>query len=54
MLEEKQRSPIPDAITGAHFDEDRLRGLGVAGVKVDFDRRPYNTTMRVCDLNSVH
>ena len=25
---------IPDLITSANFGEDRLRGLGVAGVKI--------------------
>jgi len=45
---------IPDVITYANFGEDRLRGLGVAGGQnlpfcIDFDRRLYNTTVRVCD-----
>jgi len=45
---------IPDVITCTNFGEDRLRGLGVAGgqslpFSIDFDRHPYNTTVRVCD-----
>jgi len=44
---------IPDIITFANFGENRLRGLGVTGglpFSIDFDRRPYNTTVRVCDV----
>jgi len=50
---------IPDVITSANFGEDRLRGLGVAGgqnlpFSIDFDRRPYNTLVRVCDADVWH
>ena len=45
---------IPDVITYANFDEDRLRGLGVAGgqklpFSIDFDRRPCNTLALPCE-----
>ena len=46
---------IHDVITYVNFGDDRLRGLEVAGGQIlafpiDFDRRPYNTTVRVCDM----
>ena len=46
-----------DVITYANFGDDRLRGLGVAGVQslpfsIDFDRRLYNTLARVRDNKS--
>ena len=44
---------IPDVMTYANFGDDSLRGLGAAGsnfdIPIDFDRHPYNTTVRVCD-----
>jgi len=45
---------IPDVINYANFGNDRLRGLGVAGVQslpfsIDFDRRPYNTLALPCE-----
>ena len=45
---------IPDVITYAHFGDDRLRGLGVAGgqslpFSIDFDRRPYITLALPCE-----
>ena len=51
-----QGGRYPDVITYANFGDDRLRGLGMAGgqslpFSVDFDRRPYNTTVRVCDVS---
>jgi len=46
---------VHDVITCADLYSDRLRGLGVAGgqilgFSIDLLRRPYNTTVRVCDI----
>ena len=45
---------IPRITTYAKFGDDRLRGLGVAGVEfgpfpLSFDRRPYNTVALPCE-----
>ena len=45
---------IPDVITRANFDADRLKGFGVAGggslpFSIDFGRRPYNTVALPCE-----
>jgi len=45
---------IPDIVTNTNFGDHWLRGFWLAGGQIfpfpiDFDRRPYLTTMRVCD-----
>jgi len=45
---------VPDIITCANFGDDRLRGVGVAGVKVCHSPltlmcRPYNTLALPCE-----
>ena len=49
---------IRDVITYATFGVDRLRGLGVTGVKfpispIDLRRRPYNTLALSCECDVV-
>ena len=47
---------IHDVITHAKFGDDRLRGSGVvagqiSAFPIDFAGRPYNTTVRACDIS---
>ena len=44
----------PRRITQVNFNDDQIRGLGVAGGQIlafpiDFDRRPYNTLALPCE-----
>ena len=49
---------IADVVTYTNFGDHRLRGFWVVGGQIspstiDFHRRPYNTTVRACDMGII-